>query len=891
MHDWRARVRQRLAPLELDGAREAEIADEMAEHLEQRYQEMRATGVRPAEARKRVMAELAGSQWRQEMLDACRGIPPAPPIGSSKQRGGLVSNLVHDLKTGCRAIRQKPGFSLMVMGMLALGIAGNAAVFSIFDGLFLKSFPFREADRLVDLDETAPQWNLRYVGVANEDLFTWRSDNTTFEEMAFFRGNDYNLSGFGAAERIHGAAVTRGLLDVLKLKPVVGRNFTAEEDVPGGPKVAMISFALWQRIFQGDRSVPGRVIRLFEQPYTIVGVLPRETVLPDQADIWLPLAKRPTDHNGWYLSGIGRLKPGVTMQQATADLERIHRAMVPARPVNRITSPLLTTLRERYLGDLRLVGNVLLAAVGVVLLIACVNVAALMLVRGAARSREIAIRMAVGAWRGRIIRQLLSESLVLAAAGGAGGILLGAVCLRGIVALMPDVLPHWVTFGLDVRFLLFCAAVITAATLLSGVIPALQASSVDTQGALQDSGGRTSLSRRRQWTLRGLVVGEIGLALILLMNATLLVDAFRRVLKTDPGFRSENVLTFGIDLPNQNYPKDRQQLAFYRQLLERLRSLPGVQAAGAASAVPLSGQHWGDFYRAEGDRPLGPNEKNPVVLKVVASPGYFDAIGMTMLAGRQFEERDGTPADQTQVIVNESFARYHWPHAAMADVIGKRIFQDPAKPWPIIGVARDTKHYGLDQEMRGSVFFPPPAVPLKSMTVVLRSAVDPESLVGPARDVIRQLDPGLPMFRVRTMTEQVDRTLWARRAYSTLFVVFAAVALVLAAAGIYGVISYAVSQRTQEIGIRIALGARPGQVMKGVLGGGMSLVAMGSALGLAGTLLTSRLLTSLLFGGSARAGWIYAAVILGVAAVGGAANYVPARRAASVDPIRALRTE
>jgi putative ABC transport system permease protein len=891
MPDWESAISQRLGPANLDPVREAEVVEELSQHLDDRYQELRANGVSDAEARRRALEELKDSDLlARELARSARPIAP-PSLGTLPESSGYFYGFLHDLKIACRNLRFKPAFSLMVIGMLGLGIAGNAAIFSIFNALFLRPLPFPEAERLIDVDETAPKWNLKYVGTANPDFFQWQKANTTFDGLAFYTNGSANLSDKDSAQRVRAAQVTYTLMDVLGIKPVLGRNFLPEEDRPKATKVVLLGHDLWQRLFQGDRNVLGRTLKLDEETYSIVGVLPREAVIPDQAELWVPLAGDPKDSGGWYLSGIGRLKRGISPEQALADLTRVHKAEIPkGRTVNEITSPILTPLRDRALGDFRTVSRILLGAVSVVLLIACVNVAALMLVRGSMRAKEIAIRTAMGASRGRIIRQLLSEGLVLAVAGGVVGVLVGDLFLRAMVSLMPkDNLPRWITFELDGRFALFCVAITGAAAILFALAPSIQASRVDPRGSLQDNGSRTTLSRAKRATLGAFVVFEVALALLLTISSGLLVQAFRKVLQVDPGFRPEHVLTYRVTLPQATYKKPELANAFFDRLTERLRAVPGVQAVGLATAPPLGG-HWGNFFVAEGDKPLGPNEKEPVVLQIVASPGYFDAIGMTFVGGRPFNERDGESKDAPVAIVNESFAKAHWGHAS---ALGKRIrYHDPKSHWmEIIGVTKDEKHYGLDQEMRPSVFMPLRQISRNSLAVVMRGSIDPQSLVAPAREILRQMDPGLPMFAVRTMSEQLNRSLWARRAYSWLFGAFSTIALLMAAAGLYGVVSYAVTQRTQEIGIRMALGARPEQVLRHVLAGGMVLVAIGLSAGLAGALAGGQLLKTMLFGVSPRDPMIYAAVISGVICIGLLANFVPARRAASVDPIRALRFE
>ena len=615
---------------DLNGAREAEIVEELAQDLEDRYSELRAQGTSEAEAQRLAQEVLGQSELLAEELRR-RDRPSFEPAGP-------FSGFRHDVRLALRNIQNRPMFSVLVIAMLALGIGGNAAIFSIFNGMFLRPLPFRESSRLVDLDETAPKWNLKYVGIANADFYAWRKQNSTFDAMAFFKRSSFNLSGFGAAQRIQGSLVTREMLRVLGLRPVLGRNFSLQEESPHGAKVVLLGYGLWQRLFHGSRDVLGHVIKLSGVPYTVIGVLPREAVFPDQVELWAPLAAGPNDSTGWYLSGVGRLKRGVSLEQARADLLRVHRT-TPLNG-NKITSPTVVPLRDRYLGDFRIMSRVLLSAVAIVLLIACVNIAALMMVRASSRVREIAIRTAIGASRGRIIRQLLTEMLTMATLGGAAGVALGYIFLHGLLALMPaDEMPQWLSFPMDARFAIFCVLITGAATMLSGLLPALQASRVDTGSCLQETGTRVSLSRGSRRTLSGLVVCEIGLALMLLISAGLLIQAFRKVLHVDPGFRPENVITFGVDLPDASYGKPEQKLAFFRSLVEQLRNVPGVQSAGAASAPPLGG-HWGNFFQAEGARPLGPHDENPVVLQVVTTPGYFDAIGMTFLAGRAFDERD-----------------------------------------------------------------------------------------------------------------------------------------------------------------------------------------------------------------------------------------------------------
>ncbi len=893
MPEWEEAVARRIRALDLPGAREAEIVEELSRHLDDRYHELLASGLEPQAARILALQELESHDPLSGGLRSTRrrGAPKQPPIGTTGGRN-LMSGFWHDCKVAFRTLWTRPGFSFSVILILSLGVAANAAIFSIFNSLFLRPLPFAEPARLVDLDETAPKWNLKYVSINNPDFDNWQRANTTFDGMAFFSTGGANLSdSSGVAQRIATARVTYNLLDVLGLQPVIGRNFLPKEDVPNGPGVAMISYDLWERLFHRDPQIIGRVMRLSEIPHTVIGVLPREAILPPDTDLWTPLAADRTRGGSYYLSGVGRLKHGVTIDQARADLLRAHKSLMhDGQAVNADTFPVIQPLRDRYLGDVRTVMRILLGAVAMVLVIACVNIAGLMLVRGEARSREIAIRTAVGASRPRLVRQLLTESLLLSFSGGLIGAAGGRLALHGLVSLLPSDTPRWIQFNLDARFAVFCIALSTVAALVFGLAPALQAASIDHNGALQQS-VRTTLAPGKRRILSGLVVCEIGLALMLLVASGLILQAFRKVLHVDPGFRPDNVITWNLRLPPAKYRQPPQQLAFFNSLVERLRTVPGVRSASAASLVPLGG-HAGYFFEGENPRSSAPGTQRPVVLGITVLPGYLETMGMTLIAGQDITARDQAFDAPKVALVNEALAREFWGDV---DVVGKRIrYAGNTRPedWMrIAGVVRNTMHYGLDGEVRPTAFVPFPVSSANGMTIVLRTAFDPHSLISPARDVTRSLDPELPMFDIRTMGERLDRSLWVRRVYSWLFVAFAAVAIVLAAAGIYGVISFAVSQRTREIGIRMALGALPAQVLRGVMGSGMLLVAAGVLAGVIGSQFTARLLQSMLFGVDARDLWTYAVVVLGVAVIGLLANYIPARRAASVDPIHALRSE
>jgi putative ABC transport system permease protein len=802
------------------------------------------------------------------------------------------------LRHSIRLLSARPAFSLTVIGILALGIAGNAAVFSLFDGLFLRPLSFAEPERLVDLDETAPQWNLVHVGVSNPDLWQWKNYNSTFEGMAFFRSPRYNLSIGNTIERVQAAQVTQNMLDVLQLKPLLGRNFTAAEDKPGAAEVVLLSYSLWQRVFNSNLHVLGELVKLDDEPYTIIGVLPRGAVFPDRAELWVPLAADPNVNSGYYVNGIGRLKPGVSIAKAQADLLRIHKAMITGgHATNRITSPIVTSLRERYLGNLTMVGRALLGGVAIVLLIACVNIAALMMVHGSARSRELAVRAALGASGGRIVAQLLSETIILAAIGGILGIVIADAGLHGMLPLISDKLPDWISFSLDWRFAAFSLTITCAAAVLFGLVPAFQTCRIDVLGSLQ-AGMRATSTRGQRILLNAFVVSEIGLALMLSISAGLLLQTFRQIMQVDPGFQPENVLAFVVRISEASYPKPEQKIAYYDRLLERLQVLPGVKAAGATSSPPLGGQ-WGGVFEAEDGRTYNPNGDNPTVAQIAVTPGYLRAIGMSVLQGRVLGQQDGEPNPRPVAMVNETFAKYFWNGERP---VGRHIRRIGANDWlEVVGVLRDEKHYGLDHDTLPSVYLPYPTAmstalrgderAFQEMSIILRTSGDPTWFIDPARETVRQLDSDVPTYGVQTMMQKLDQSLWTRRAYSWLFGAFALVAVLLSTAGIYGTVSYRVGQRTREIGVRMALGADRNQVVGEVLLAGMRIVSFGLVVGLAGALATARILQSLLFDIDSRDPKTYATVVLGLTGIALLATFVPARRAAKVDPMVALRYE
>jgi len=810
------------------------------------------------------------------------------PLTRPTKRRFVFSSIVQDTRLAIRCLLKQPTYALTVIGLLTLGIAGNTAVFCVFNGLFLRPLPFEQPDRLVQFDETAPRWNLEFVGMNYVDFLNWRDNNATFEAMAVFDQSEANLTTYDEPVRVHAARVTHDIAAVLGIRPVLGRFFSEQEDLPDAARVAMLGLGLWQGRYGGDPEIVGRSITLEGAPVTVVGVLPREAEFIAEAELWVPLAQDPMRRSGsWWLNGIGRLKPGVTLQQASDDLTRIHKNAIEERPVNEITTPVVLPVLERILGEYRLGTTAMLGAVGLVLVIACINVAGMMLARSLTRGREVAVRIALGAGRGRVIQQHLTESLVLSVVGAGLGTVLGLGATSALRAMAVEGPPAWVQLGFDVRVLGFVLALSVATAIAFGIVPALSAARFDAPATLQAIHTRTSTTLARQHALDLLVVGEIALSMVLLVAAGLTVRDFQGLRSVDPGFSPQNVLMYEVSLPEIAYADGEARLAFFETHLERIRAIPGVISAAAIDYPPLGG-HSGDLFQVEDAPPEDPDATQPVTLVRVATSGYIETMGITLLSGRAFLQGDGRDEGSSVAIVNEMFARRYWPNDTP---LGKRI-RTSESPWlTIVGVTRDVKHYGLGTEMRQGVYVPFPQLPRSSSSIVLRTAVPPQSLVEAVRQVLREMDPSLPMGDVRTMSSELEESLWVRKAGSRLSATFSLVALLLAVGGIYGVVSYRVNQRTKEIGIQMALGARPGQVLGQVLRHGARIIGVGVMLGLVGGYGAGKVMASVLVDADSSDPLVYCVVIGILVAATVAANLFPARRAASVQPAQVLRGE
>ena len=804
-----------------------------------------------------------------------------------------------DLKYACRWLLRQKFSTALIAAMLALGIAANVVAFSLVNGIFLRPFPFAAPERLVYINETAPRWQLDIVGINYPDFAEWRRSAKMFEAMGIWSERAFNLSDGSTAERIDGAQVTYDFPTALGIAPVLGRMFTAEEDAPKGAPVVLIDEDLWHQRFGGAPNVLGATLRLNGVPHTIIGVLPRTARFPGRARLWVPLAGDPaaSSQSYGYDGAIGRLKPGVTAADAEKDLLRAHQGIWDAAgDREHIVSPFVKPLREQFARGFRTRANSLLAATAILMIVACANVASVMLARALVRRREMSIRRAVGATRIRLARQLLIENLLISAIGGAAGLALGSWTLSVLLAAAGDQVPAWTTFSLDWRTVAFTGAVTMATAILFGWAPVLHASRGDLRSAMHASATGTTASPLARRTLTVLVGAEFALAAVLVVSGGLLLRAYERVQHVDPGFRPEGVLTFALSLPTayrdrDGEPPGQRSTPFWERLLDRMKALPGVDAAGVISCPPLS-CHWGTFYDIEGRLPVAAGQADPVILYRPATPGYFAAMGIRLKRGRFFTAADGH-GEQRSVIVNEAFVRTFW--AGVSDPIGRRIRTPSSRtthPWiTVVGLVEDVKHYGLERPMIPGVYLPLAQEPASTMTVAIHTSGNPESLLPAATRIVRELEPDLAVYRARTMEQALGESMRDRRTYAWLLGSFAAIALVLALGGTYGVTSYLVSQRTREIGIRVALGARAVHVTQAVLRGSLGVVGAGLFAGAAGSVALAKQVEELLFGVTPYDPLVLTVAVGSLLLFAAAVNAIPARRAGRVDPMRTLRSE
>ena len=810
-----------------------------------------------------------------------------------------MQSLLQELRYGARRLKLSPAFTAVVVVTLALGIGANTAIFSVVNAVLLKPLPYREPDRLVTINHFYPSLNALEAGVSAIGFTDYRDKTTSFESMAVQSGWAANLVGFGDPERLQGSRVTGQYFSTLGVSAARGRTIVPGEDVAGQERVVVLSDALWHRLFAGDPAAVGKTMQLDGQTYQVIGIMPPgfRDFFSRGSEMWVPLTFTPQQLSGGrtneWLSLTARLKPGVTIEAAGAELGRFAEQLKTSYPESFPPDWTLktTSLNQKATGSIRPALLLLLGAVGFVLLIACANVANLLLARAASRQKEVAIRTALGASRWHLIRQLLTESVLLAMLGGVIGLALAYISVRSLAASsLAGVVPAS-GFGIDRTVLAFTFGLSVLTGLMFGLVPAVQISMSRFHDTLKEGGRSVSADRGSQAMRRILVVAEVALALMLLAGAGLLVKSFTRILGVSPGFEPANVLTVGIALPPSRYPDAAARIAFWDQALPNLAAIPGVRNVGATSVMPLSGGWSTGSFNVEGYTPQ-PGENAPWGDIRVATPSYAEALRIPVKKGRFISEQD-LPSSERVVVIDDEMARRYWPDT---DPIGKRIFFGAASNpqiqyYTVVGVVGHAKQEALDAEDRVQLYFPYRQRAQGFMSVVLRTDVPPETVIPAVRRAVQAVDREQPLSQVKTMEELLSESVGQRRLSMLLIAVFASVALALASIGIYGVMSYSVAQRAHELGIRMALGAARGNVLGLVLRQGMTLVLIGLALGIAGAFAVTRFLESQLFGVDPTDPATFTLVAVTLASVALVATLVPALRATRVDPLVALRQE
>jgi predicted permease len=896
----------RLGELIFRQRRDLELAAEMESHVQLHMEASTRAGLAPEEARRQALIALGGIDQAKESYRDRRGFP-------------VLEGVIQDVRFDLRMLRKNPGFTAAAVLTLALGIGATTAIFTVVNTVLIRPLPFRGSSSLVMLWENFPGCT-RCPFSAPDFTFLQRSRNS-FRSMGIFQNREFDISGNGQPERVMAARVSASIFPMLGIEPILGRTFTPEEDTPGS-NVVVLSYSLWQRRYASDKGIIGRPIEIERQPYTVVGIMPRSFTFPiapivvgisssnHPADLWVPMAFTRTELERWgsmYNSDvIARLKPGTTIAQASSEADSLSNRLTALYPPATLTALNVARIKlavypyqQEVAGPIRQPLLVLMAAVGLVLLISCTNVATLMLSRAATRHREIAVRTALGATRARVIGQLLTESLLLAAGGGTLGLLLARWGMRLLLSLVPPGIPLPQQVSIGVVVVLFVGGVSILTALLFGLAPALQLSSLPFQQGLQEGGCSATPGRARQ-RLRGVLVAiQFTMALVLLIGAGLLIRSFAKLVETDPGFRPDHVLTLSLPLSYSAYPKAAQIRSFYEQLLEQTTDLPGVAAAGFSNDLPLQSRDSEGFQIENSDS----STKNRSFATTWVLGNYFEAAGISLLEGRWFTPEDRADS-QSVAIISQTLARRFWPNE---DALGKRIrwgsdllLTGSPNPWrTVVGVASDVND---SRGLRARVYMPYLQVPnefiqenivgeWRSMNLAIRTRTDPEALASAVVGRIHSLDPELPAAHIRTMTQVLSSTFAAPRFNTVLLGIFGGVAMFLAVIGVYGVLAYMVTEQTHEIGIRTALGAERGEILRLVLRQGARLAGAGVAIGLFAALGLTRLLRGLLYGVSATDPLTFAGVAILLMTVALVACYIPARRATRVDPAVALRHE
>jgi putative ABC transport system permease protein len=858
---------------------DAETQEELQFHFVARLEENLAKGMSPADARREAARQLGGElQAHETSRDADLVL--------------WLDTLVRDIRYACRSLFAHRGVTAVAILSLALGIGANTAIFSAIRAILLRPLPYKDPQRLAMLWLDNRRLGLHEDLTSYPNYLDWKN-NRVFEDMAGFRPGSAVLTGLEEPARIAAATVNWNLLSVLGVPPLLGRNFTAQDDEPGAAHVVILSYRFWQRQFAGDHQVLGKPIEINGDRYQIVGVMPDGFAFPDKGtEIWAPLAltlRGRGNRGGFFLSVIGRLKPGINKEQARAEMSAIGARLEAQYPsTNRGYGVWVVPLLDQVVGTLRQALYVLLGAVAFVLLIACLNAANLFLGRGAVRSREIAVRAALGAGRRRLVRQLLTESAVLSLIAGSLGLAMAFGGIRGLILLAPKDLPRLDEIAIDGSVLGFTLGVSLLAGILFGILPALRISSVDLNESLREGGRGMAGGKRARLVRSSLTVAEVAFSMILLTGAGLMMRSLVNLYSIHPGFRTENVLTWRISAPRGKYQSGLTVAGFYSTLLERIRAIPGVEGAAAISDIFLSETPNSGSFSVEG-HPDPPPEQRIEATTDRVTPDYFQTMGVRLVRGRFFADHDG-PDTTPVVLINETMARRFWPGE---DAVGKRFkFGDAASqsPWlTVVGILGDMRRQGMEKPARSETFEPLAQSPFGNLTLVVPTAAEPDKAAGAVRDAIRSLEPRAVLFSRSTVADQIGDSIAQRRFETLLLGLFSLLALVLAAVGIYGVVYQSVTQRINEIGIRVALGAQKGGLLQMVVGDALRLVGLGAVVGSVAAFAISRTLSSFLFAVTAADPLTYVAVIALLAVAAALASLIPARRAASVDPVHALR--
>ena len=896
MPEWRDEIQRRLAGLGLEPAREDEIIEEMSQHLDDRYAELVAGGASDQAAYEAALIELQEGQFLAEELRRLERPSRIVPVLGEPKGVMMISDVGQDLRYGLRMLRLNPGFTLIAVVTLALGIGANTAIFSLVNSILLRPLPYSEPDRLVRLIQASPNLGLATWGLSQADFAAYREQNRSFESLTLYTNGGANLTGEGEPERLTVTNVSADFFKVFGVNPVLGRTFHEDEDSPGKNGVCVISYGLWQRRFGGDPQIIGRSLTLNNAPTEIVGVMPADFKFPRlETQMWIPLALNPTRTAPYAFQLIGRLQAGLQAAQAQAettnilqDFGRQHPNASEAVGLNEGNGPrtIVTPLKDVVVGKTDKPLLVLLSAVAFVLLIACANVANLLLARATARTREIAVRVALGATPSRVARQLLTESLLLSCIGAVVGTALAGLGIRMLDRLPITGVARIEEVNLSGAVLAFTAGLALLTGLLFGLVPALRAYGMGLAAGMQE-GRRGSASNRRAGS--ALVAVQFALSLILLIGAGLLLKSFQRLEAVNPGFNPEQTLTLSASLPRAKYDKPEKAVQFYNNMIERLHNAPGVQVAGFATDLPFAGNGNSDGFIIEGREPPDGNltHTEQAVLQAI-TPGVIEALGLPLLSGRDFQETDA--AGSTPVaIIDEPLARHYWPDG---DAIGKRIETTGDQQWmTIVGIVGGVNHFSLAEERQPHIYMPMAQNTDSRAFLIVRTTGSLAATVPVIRTELKRVEPDLPIYLVRSMTEIVGQTLSTQRLTNLLLTAFAVVALLLAAVGIYGTMSVYVGSRTKEFGIRLALGAQPNALLLSVLRQGLVLTAAGVVVGLAGALALTQAIKSLLFEVSATDPFIFISLPVLLVAVALLACYVPARRSARVNPLIALRYE